>query len=379
MKIVMAPDSFKESLSALEVAEALAAGWRRVQPDAEILVVPMADGGEGTVDAVVAAAAGKKVEVTVTGPLGDPVRAAYGLLRDGSAAVIEMAAASGLPLVPLDQRDPRITTTRGTGELLVHALEQGARRVVLGIGGSATNDGGAGLAQALGYRLLDTEGRELPPGGAALARLARIDTSHRNPRLSGCEVLAACDVNNPLCGPEGASHIFGPQKGASPGAVKELDAALGHFAAIVRQDLGVDVRDLPGAGAAGGLGAGLLAFAGARLAPGVSLIADLVGLREKMAGADWVITGEGRLDGQSVRGKTPCGVARLARELGIPVIALAGALGEDFERVYSEGITAAFSICPGPVSLAEAYRQTRQRLEEAGGALARLAGAGRVR
>ena len=354
MRIVIAPDSFKESASAPVVAAAMACGVLRAAPDADGVLVPMADGGEGTVEALVAATGGRTLEAAVTGPLSDPIQASYGLLGDGRTAVIEMAAASGLPLVPAGRRNPLVTTTFGTGELIRHALDQGARRIVLGIGGSATNDCGAGMAQALGVSLLDAEGRELPRGGAALAQLACVDMAGRDARLAECEILVACDVANPLCGERGASHVYGPQKGATAAMVAELDAALRHCAEILREQLGVDVLDLPGAGAAGGLGAGLVAFAGGHLRRGVEIVADACGLAGRIRGADLVLTGEGRLDAQSVQGKTPVGVAALAAAQGVPVIAIAGSLGEGYEACHAAGIAAAFAICRAPMTLAEA-------------------------
>jgi glycerate kinase len=283
-----------------------------------------------------------------------------------------MAAASGLPLIPPAERNPALTSTRGAGELLVHALDQGARRIILGLGGSATNDGGAGFASALGYRLLDAEGRILPEGGAALARLAHIDASGRRPALDACEVLAACDVDNPLCGPEGASHVYGPQKGAEPAMAEELDRALRRFGEVVEAELGTPVLDTPGAGAAGGLGAGLMAFAGGTLHSGVDLVAEANGLVRALDGAKLAITGEGRIDGQSARGKVPAGVARLARARGVPVIAVAGALGPGYVAVYAAGIDAVFSIAPGPVSLEDAMAQAGTHLRDTAEALARL-------
>jgi glycerate 2-kinase len=354
MRIVIAPDSFKESLSAEEACAAMAEGVRRALPEAVIESVPMADGGEGTVDALVAATGGRVVRADATGPLGESVIAAYGVLGDGETAVIEMAAASGLALVPVKRRDARVTTTRGTGELMVHEMDAGLTRLIIGLGGSATNDGGAGMAQALGYGLRDDDGNELVPGGTALAQLATIDTTNRHSRLDACDVRVACDVTNPLCGPNGASHVYGPQKGADTGAARELDAALAHFAAIVEKQLGVSVKDVPGAGAAGGLGAGLIAFAGGTLQPGFEIVAEATNLRERMAGADLVLTGEGRLDGQSVQGKTPVGVARMAKSMGIPAIALAGSLGDGYEAVLDEGITAALAIAPADMPLDEA-------------------------
>ncbi len=363
MKVVIAPDKFKGSLPAPEVATAIARGLARAWPEADVDLVPMADGGEGTVEALVKATSGIHREATVTGPLGEPVAARFGLLGDGQTAVLEMAAASGLVLVPADRRNPLRTTTRGTGELLRAALDAGASRVILGIGGSATNDAGAGLAQALGFRLLDAQGQELEPGGGDLGRLDRIDPSGRDPRLDRIELAVACDVDNPLCGPRGASAVFGPQKGATPEMVARLDHNLAHFARIVERDLGVTIADLPGAGAAGGLGGGLVAFAGGRLERGVDLVIRSVGLGDRLNGAVLCLTGEGSLDEQTASGKTAAGVARLARSLGVPTLALAGTIGPGAEAVLHEGIDAYFSICPGPISLDEAIRDAARLLE----------------
>ena len=372
MRIMIAPDSFKESASAARVAGALAAGILRVMPDADLVLAPMADGGEGTVDALVAGTGGVKASANVTGPLGEPVVAEYGVLGDGVTAVIEMAAASGLALVPTERRDPRVTTTRGTGELVLDVLGRGLRRFVMGIGGSATNDGGAGMAQALGYRLLDSDGRELPPGGSALARLDRIDSSGRHPALADAAFSVACDVTNPLCGPLGASRVFGPQKGADETGVEELDAALRRFGEVVARDLGVPVLEVACAGAAGGLGAGLMAFCGARLMPGAEVVAQACRLEQRMAGADLVITGEGRIDSQTAGGKTPLGVARIAKKLGIPVVAMAGALGAGYDILYELGIDAVLPIQPRPMPLAEAIACCEDSLQRAGENLARL-------
>ncbi|MCL4692164.1 MAG: glycerate kinase [Candidatus Hydrogenedentes bacterium] len=366
MRIVIAPDSFKECLSALEVSEALASGLRRALPDAELELVPMADGGEGTVDALVAATGGSTVPLTVTGPLGDPVDAVYGVLGDGTTAVIEMASASGLALVPKERRDPRIATTYGTGELLRAAMNGGATRIIIGIGGSATNDGGAGMAEALGYRFLDASGNPLPRGGAALADLARIDTSIRFPAIDHCTVQVACDVSNPLCGPNGASFVYGPQKGASPRDAEELDEALRHFAHVVRDQLGIEIAELPGAGAAGGLGAGLVAFARGSLRPGVDLVAAACRLAERLEGADFVVTGEGKLDGQSIHGKTPVGVATIAQKAGVRVIAVAGILGDGCEAVHSAGIEAVHSLTGEFVTPEYAIANAAALLAEAG-------------
>ncbi len=343
----------------------MARGVVRAAPGAMLDRVPMADGGEGTVAALVAATGGSFREATVHGPLGERLPARFGLLGDGRTAAIEMAAASGLVLVPTDRRDPLVATTRGTGELLLAAIAAGATRVIVGIGGSATNDGGAGLGQALGFRLLDEAGHELGPGGGALGRLARIDASGRRPELDGVAVAVACDVTNPLCGPSGASAVYGPQKGATPAMVAVLDANLAHFAAIVERDLGVSIRDLPGSGAAGGLGGGLVAFAGGRLEPGINLVIEAVDLKSRLEGADLCLTGEGALDDQSAFGKTAVGVGRLAHSLGCPAIALAGSIGPGAEVTLDQGLDAYFSICPGPMSLEEAMARAEELLEEA--------------
>ena len=371
MKLVIAPDSFKESLTAQEVASAIARGWRTVYPQAEIHLCPMADGGEGTVDAVLAASGGERRERQVRGPLGQLVPAHWGWLEDGQA-VIEMASASGLHWVPPAQRDACITTSYGTGELILEALDAGASRIILGIGGSATNDGGAGLLQALGVRLLDADDQPLAAGGAALLDLQRIELDRLDPRLAKVEILVAADVDNPLCGPRGASHVFGPQKGASPEQVQLLDRALGHFADVLAAVLGEDHRDVPGVGAAGGLGFAARAVLGASFRPGIELVAELSGLAEAMQNADLAITGEGRLDGQSLHGKTPVGVARVAQAAGVPVIALAGSLGEGYQRLYEVGIEAAFSLAPGPLTLEQAMRDAATELTARAADLARL-------
>lgn len=371
MKIVIAPDSFKESLSAPGVAQAIARGWLAVYPDAEIALCPMADGGEGTVDAVLAATGGERRELTVQGPLATQVQAHWGWLGDGTA-VIEMAAASGLHWVPSAQRDARVTSSYGTGELIRAALDAGATRIILGLGGSATNDGGSGLLRALGARFLDAGGNELRPGGAALAKLQRVDLSALDARLHDVQVDVAADVDNPLCGPRGASAVFGPQKGANPAQVEELDAALARMAEVVSEALGEDFSNFPGVGAAGGLGFAAKAFFDARFRPGVELVAELSGLAEAVAGADLVITGEGRLDAQSLHGKTPVGVARVAQAQGVPVVALAGSLGDGYQQVREAGIEAAFSLAPGPISLEYACAHAAEELEARAADLARF-------
>lgn len=377
MRYLICPDSYKDCLPAAAVAEALARGVRAADSAATCDLVPLADGGEGTVAALVAANGGQMRCTTVTGPLGEPVDASWGLLDQGQAA-IEMASASGLELVPAARRDARLTTTRGTGELLRAALDAGAERILLGIGGSATNDAGAGLAQALGVRLLDEHGADLPLGGAALARLARVDATGLDARLASIDLRVACDVDNPLCGPRGASAVYGPQKGADPAAVAELDAALAHWAEVVRRDLGLDVAQVPGAGAAGGLGAGLLAFCGARLVSGIDLVLDAVGFEERAEAADLVITGEGRLDGQTLNGKTVAGVAERARRIGVPVVAVGGAVALTPEQITAAGLLAAWPLPNRPMSLAEALAEAKPLLEQAGFAIARLYGRGPI-
>ncbi|WLG36985.1 glycerate kinase [Pseudomonas rhodesiae] len=372
MKIIIAPDSFKDSLSAAGVAQAIVEGLAQVWPDAQMIQCPMADGGEGTVDAVLAACHGELRRQTVHGPLGAPVQARWGWLADSHTAIIEMAEASGLQLLPPDQRDACRTTTFGTGELIRAALETGARRIILAIGGSATNDGGAGAMQALGVQLFDADDQPLPPGGLALAQLARISLDSLAPRVGEVRFEIAADVNNPLCGPHGASAIFGPQKGASPQQVQQLDAALGHFADHCARVLPTDVRDEPGSGAAGGLGFAAKAFLGAQFRAGVEVVADLVGLDAAVRGADLVITGEGRFDAQTLRGKTPFGVARIARQHGVPVIVIAGTLGEGYEQMYSHGVDAAFALPSGPISLEQACSEAPRLLRERAADIARV-------
>ncbi|KPC55307.1 glycerate kinase [Amantichitinum ursilacus] len=363
MKLVIAPDSFKESLGAAEVARAIARGWQQAWPETECILLPVADGGEGTVDALVAATQGQLISQSVTGPLGECVKASWGLSGDGQTAFIEMASAAGLMLVPPSLRDPGITTTYGVGELIRAALDHGARHIVLGLGGSATNDGGAGMLQALGLRWLDAAGKSLPFGGLALARLASIDVSGLDARLAQCRFEVACDVDNPLIGAQGASVIFGPQKGATPAQVAQLDAALTQYARVIEQHLGRSIAHTPGAGAAGGMGAAALAFLQATLRPGIALVLDTVGLAAHLADADLVITGEGKLDGQTLRGKAPLGVAALARHHGVPVLALAGSVAADAAALQQHGITALFSIQPGPGSLQDALADASARLE----------------
>ncbi|MCH7745553.1 MAG: glycerate kinase [Chloroflexi bacterium] len=365
MKIVIAPQAFKGSISALEVARAMRDGVYRAVADAETTLVPVADGGDGTLETLVDISAGEIKTSQVTGPLGDNIEAQWGAMGDGNTAVIEMARTSGLALVPMDKRNPLIATTFGLGEAIRHALDAGFRRFIIGIGGSATNDAGAGMAQALGISLLDSEGRELAFGGASLARLDRIDLSGLDTRAIESQFMVACDVSNPLTGPEGASAIYGPQKGATPEMIDLLDAALKRFAEVVKRDVGADINDVPGAGAAGGLGGGLIAFLNAELRPGVDIVLDTVGLDEQLEGVDLVITGEGCLDYQTVYSKAPIGVAGRAKARGIPVIAISGSLGEGYGVVHQHGIDAAMAITRAPMTLDEASSQAAELIANA--------------
>jgi len=378
MRVVIAPDSFKGSVSAQRVAQAIERGVLAVFPEAQVVKVPIADGGEGTVPALLEATGGQARRSVVRGPLGEPVEAGWGVLGDGRTAVIEMAAASGLPLVPRERRDPRVTTTFGTGELVKAALDEGLTRLVIGIGGSATNDGGSGLARALGVRFLDDDGRDLSEGGGALARLANVVLDGLDPRLARVDVLVACDVDNPLTGPRGASAVYGPQKGATPAMVAELDAALATYAAHVRTATGRDVAGRPGAGAAGGLGAGLLFFTPARLRPGVEVVLEATGFDDLVKGATLVITGEGRTDAQTAMGKAPVGVAAAAKRHGVPVFCLSGGLGDGADDVLAHGIDALASVVPGPMALEQAMAEGEALLEAAAARACRLIRLGRA-
>lgn len=356
MKIVIAPDSYKESLSATEVAQAIEKGFREIFPDAQYVSVPVADGGEGTVEAMIAATQGAEHTASVTGPLGERVDARWGMSGDGNTAFIEMAAASGLALVPPEQRNPLITTSRGTGELILHALEHGARNIIIGIGGSATNDGGAGMVQALGAKLCDANGTEIGHGGGSLMSLNTIDISGLDPRLAACTIRVACDVTNPLTGDQGASRIFGPQKGATEALIVELDNNLNHYADVIKKSLRVDVKNVPGAGAAGGMGAALMAFLGAELRSGIEIVTQALNLEEHIHDCTLVVTGEGRIDSQSIHGKVPVGVANVAKKYHKPVIGIAGSLTRDVGVVHQYGIDAVFSVLTSIGTLEEAFR-----------------------
>ncbi len=362
MKIVIAPDSWKESLTALEVANAIEDGFRQIFPDAEMIKIPMADGGEGTVEAMVAATQGRIVNLSVTGPLGEPVDAFYGLSGNEQQAFIEMAAASGLESVPAARRDPRITTSWGTGELIRHALDAGVRHIIIGLGGSATNDGGAGMVQALGAGLLDAHGEQIAFGGEALRQLERIDLTHLDPRLAECRIEVACDVTNPLTGNDGATAVFGPQKGATPEMVQQLDRALAHYGNVIERDLDKSVMTLQGGGAAGGMGVALYAFCGADLRQGIEIVTQALGLDDAVRGADLVITGEGRIDSQTIHGKVPIGVARVAKRYQLPVIGIAGSLTADVEVVYDHGLDAIFSVIPRICTLDDALVNAAENL-----------------
>ena len=353
MKIVVAPDSFKGSLTAVEIADAIGQGVKEIFPEAKIIKIPMADGGDGTVQCLVTATGGEILREKVTGPLGDEVLASYGILGGMKTAVIEMAEASGLTLVPENKRNPLITTTYGTGQLIKAALDQGCKKMIIGIGGSATNDGGAGMVQALGVRLLDREGKEIGFGGGELKKISRIDISNLDNRLSETEVLIASDVSNPLCGPRGAARIYGPQKGATPEIIEELDKSLAHFAETIKRDLNKDVKDMPGAGAAGGLGAGLMAFLDAELKPGIEIMIEIVKLEQAIKDTDLVITGEGKIDSQTIYGKAPIGVAKIAKKYNVPVIAVAAIISDDADIVYQHGIDNLIKVSEPPMSLSE--------------------------
>ena len=365
MKVLIAPQGFKGGVSALEAARAIERGVRAAVPEAETVLVPVADGGDGTLNALVDGTGGQLFQSIVAGPLGRPLQAAWGVMGDGQTAVVEMALASGLALLPPPRRNPRTTTTLGSGEIMREALDRGFTRIIVGLGGSATNDGGAGMASALGARFLDAADLLLPAGGAALARLARIDVSGLHPKLAGAAVVGATDVTNPLCGPTGASTVYGPQKGATAEIVEELDSALENFARVIQRDLGQDVAERPGAGAAGGLGSGLMVFAGADLRSGIDMVCEVLGFDAQLEGADLVITGEGRADQSTVYNKAPVGVARRALALGVPTILLAGSLGTGFEELYQRGIAGIICIADRPMRFDQSLRRTEELLEGA--------------
>ena len=355
-KYVVAPDSFKESMTAKEVCDAMEKGIKEADSAAEVIKVPMADGGEGTVDSLVDATQGQRVIVEVTGPLGNKISAYYGILGNGTTAVIEMAKASGLEIVEKKKRNPMITTTFGTGELIRDALDHNVKEIIIGLGGSSTNDGGSGMAQALGAKLLDQNNHQIPFGGGNLDKLDKIDISNLDSRLHDVKIILASDVTNPLIGKDGASRVFGPQKGATPEMVEKLENNLQHYAKIVKRDLNKEVALVSGAGAAGGLGAGLIAFTTCEMRRGIDLAIEVTKLEEKIRDADYVFTGEGGTDFQTKFGKTPYGVAKLGKKYHKPVISLAGYLGEGIDSLYSEGFTAIFGIIPGACDLSTALK-----------------------
>ncbi|OUN00734.1 MAG: glycerate kinase [Paenibacillaceae bacterium ZCTH02-B3] len=371
MRFILAPDSFKESLTAVEAAEALARGVRRALPDAETVLLPVGDGGEGTMDILVHALGGQVYRTEVTYPLGERGTAEYAVLGDGKTAVVELARASGIHLVPREKRDPLRTTTFGTGELIRAALSHPVERLIVTIGGSATNDAGAGMLQALGAGILGGDGRPAGFGGGRLGDVERVDLSTLHPRLREVELLVACDVTNPLIGPHGASRVFGPQKGADPETVERLEANLARFADVVRRDAGRALHDEPGAGAAGGTGAALM-LCGGRLVSGIDLVLDTLGFEAKLQDADYVFTGEGKIDGQTPGGKVIAGIVRRARKAGVPVIAFAGAVRPGYEPLYEEGLLAVFGITPYPCRLEQALRESGANLSAAAENVARL-------
>lgn len=363
MKFVLAPDSFKESMTAKEVCISMEKGIRKVFKDAECIHVPMADGGEGTLQSLVDATNGKIYEKEVTGPLGNKVKGRFGILGNDNLAVIEMAEASGLELVPINKRNPLITTTYGTGELIKEALNKGVKKIIIGLGGSATNDGGVGMLQALGVKFLDNEGNDLPFGGGNLKYLKTIDISSIDKRILNVDIEVACDVDNPLIGENGASRVFGPQKGATEEMIEELENGLKHYSEVVFNQLDKDIN-LSGAGAAGGLGAAFLGFLNAKLLNGIDIVIKYSGLEEKLIGVDYVFTGEGSIDFQTKFGKTPVGVSKLSKSFNIPVIALAGKVGNGIEDLYDLGITSIFGILPGIVNLEEALINGKENIEK---------------
>jgi glycerate kinase len=364
VKIVIAPDSFKGSVSAMEAAIAIEKGVKNYLPDVDTVLLPVADGGEGTMDSLVDATGGKKVQVEVKGPLGDLVVAEYGRLGDGKTCIIEMASASGLYLIPEERKNPLLTTTYGTGQLIKKALDDGCRHFILAVGGSATNDGGIGMLQALGMRLLDSTGKDVGFGGDVLDQIVKIDDSNFDARIAESTFLIASDVQNPLVGPDGASHVFGPQKGATPEMVEKLDKKLKYFADLVCEKTGISLHDKPGAGAAGGIGGAFQAFFPSTMKRGIDIVIDYTHLAEALKGADLLITGEGQIDFQTASGKTPMGVAQEAQKQGVPTIALAGSIGRGIEDLYQYGIHSIHSIVNAPMSLQEAMERAPQLLEQ---------------
>lgn len=372
LTILLAPDSFKESMTAKEVCEAMERGIKRINNKIKCIKLPMADGGEGTMQSLIDATNGKLYSRMVMGPLGNMVKAHYGILGDGKTAILEMASASGIELVPIEKRDARITTTYGTGELLKACLEHGVEKILIGIGGSATNDGGVGAIQALGGSFKDKNGAEIGFGGGELGKIAAIDLTNLDKRLKKINIEVACDVINPLCGEKGASNVFGPQKGATAEIIKELDSNLANYAKIIKEELKKDVLNIPGAGAAGGLGAGLMAFMDGKLKKGINMVIEYSNLAEKVKLSDMVWTGEGSIDFQTQYGKTPIGVAEIAKKYNKPVIALAGKVGQDIDILYKMGIDAVFCIAREATSLEEALLKGKENVEKTSENIVRL-------
>lgn len=361
MKVVVAIDSLKGSLSSMEAGLAIKEGVLAAQPDAEVIVKPLADGGEGTTDALIEGMNGERIDLTVTGPMHTPVDAYYGYLRETNTAVMEMASAAGITLVPDKEKNPLLATSYGVGEMIIDAIQRGCRNFIIGIGGSITNDGGIGMLKALGVRFLNEKGEDAGEGGQALAKVACIDLSGLNPLLKECHIQVACDVNNPLCGESGSTYVYGPQKGVTEDMKKTLDEAMAHFARVTSESLENDYMNTPGAGAAGGLGFAFLAYVGATLTPGIELILDAVGLEDELSGADVVVTGEGRLDFQTAMGKAPVGVARLAKKYNARVVAFAGSVTKEATACNKEGIDAFFPILRGVCTLADAMDPVNAR------------------
>lgn len=377
MKIVIAPDSFKGSCSAINVANQIEKGIKKVHPHCNVVKIPIADGGEGTVEALILGAGGEVRKKEVVGPLGQKVKAAYGILKNG-IGVIELAAASGLTLVPENRRNPLYTTSYGTGQLILSAISDGCKKIVVGLGGSATNDGGLGIAQAFGVSFRDDSGRELGYGGGELKHLAVINTSGMDKRLLEAEIIVACDVSNPLCGHEGASHVYGPQKGATPLLVQELDKNLSHYAQVIKEQLHTDIAGRQGAGAAGGASVALMVFAGAKMEPGIQVVLDITGFDRHLQDADLVITGEGRIDGQSIYGKVPVGVALRAKKYHLPVLAIVGGVGSGAEACYGYGVDGIMSIVNGGMSLEKAMAEVDGLLVDAAERAMRIVGIGGI-
>ena len=372
LTIVLAPDSFKESMTAKEVCESMEAGIKRVNKDITCIHVPMADGGEGTMQSLVDATYGKVYSLNVVGPLGDEIKAEYGILGDGEIGILEMASASGIHLVPKEKRNPLITTSYGTGQLIKACLDKGVKKLLIGIGGSATNDGGAGVVQALGGRLLDKDGNELDFGGGELKKLHKIDLTNFDKRLKDVKIEVACDVNNPLCGEKGASNVFGPQKGATPEMIDLLDDSLNHYANVIKEQIDKDVLNIPGAGAAGGLGAGLMAFLDGELKKGIEMVIEYSELEEKVKNSDMVWTGEGSIDFQTQYGKTPIGVAKIAKKYNKPVIALAGRVGDNIDVLYENGIDSIFGIIRELTDIDEALLNGKKNIQKTSEDIVRL-------